>query len=90
MEIPANLEQKIDRVTETLRELCRSMADLSVVISTITVPELHVIRLYERRLAYNWAKSAHPEWVAILNRTKKRRTRKKYRDRIRRAYYMEV
>lgn len=37
-------------------------------------------------LAYNWAKAAHPEWVGILNRTKKRRTRKKYQDRIMRAY----
>ena len=36
--------------------------------------------------AYAWAKTAHPEWVGILNRTKKRRTRKKYRDRILRAY----
>lgn len=36
--------------------------------------------------AYNWARVEHPEWVGILNRTKKRRTWKKYHDRILRAY----
>ena len=36
--------------------------------------------------AYFWACNAHPEWVKILNRTKKKRTRKKYQDRILRAY----
>ena len=39
-----------------------------------------------RAQAYCWAKTAHPEWVGILNRTKKRRTRKKYQDRIMRGY----
>lgn len=37
-------------------------------------------------VAYFWARDAHPEWVKILNRTKKKRTRKKYQDRILRAY----
>lgn len=37
-------------------------------------------------LAHTWASGAHPEWVAHLNHTKKKRTRKKYQDRILRAY----
>lgn len=37
-------------------------------------------------LAYIWACDAHPKWVNVLNHTKKRRTRKKYQDRILRAY----
>lgn len=37
-------------------------------------------------LAYCWACGHRPEWVRILNRTKKGRTRKKYQDRILRAY----
>jgi len=36
--------------------------------------------------AYAWAQETHPQWVAILNRTKKKRTRKKYQDRIWREY----
>lgn len=37
-------------------------------------------------VALTWAKRQYPEWVAIMNRTKKRRVRKKYHDRILRAY----
>lgn len=37
-------------------------------------------------LAYRWACVSRPEWVKILNRTKKGRTRKKYQDKILRAY----
>lgn len=40
--------------------------------------------------AYAWATVHRPKWVNILNRTKKRRTRKKYQDRIMRAYQKEV
>lgn len=41
---------------------------------------------WEFVLAYAWACGARPKWVRILNRTKKHRTRKKYQDRILRAY----
>lgn len=37
-----------------------------------------------------WAETAHPEWVAIHNRTKKARIRKKYYDRIMRGYAAEI
>jgi uncharacterized protein YukE len=40
-------------------------------------------------VAYKWAERAHPEWVKIMRRTKKRRIRKKYADRIWRAYLKE-
>lgn len=40
----------------------------------------------ELACAYLWAKEIHPEWVAIMNRTKKKRIRKKYKDRILREY----
>lgn len=46
--------------------------------------------LHWGRLAVEWAETAHPEWVKILNRTKKRRTRKKYLTRILRAYEEET
>ena len=41
---------------------------------------------WEFVLAYAWACEAQPKWVNILNHTKKNRTRKKYQDRILRAY----
>lgn len=37
-----------------------------------------------------WAMEAHPEWCHIMHRTKKGRTRKKYSQRILRAYLEEV
>lgn len=43
-------------------------------------------RQWQFILAYGWARGSHPEWVKILDRTKKKRIRKKYRDRILRAY----
>lgn len=36
-----------------------------------------------------WAERVHPEWVKIMRRTKKCRIRKKYADRIWRAYLKE-
>lgn len=77
----------LKKMAESVGELFRAVADWVSAASALLTPLLTESQWH---LAYNWAKSAHPEWVAILNRTKKRRTRKKYRDRIRRAYYMEV
>lgn len=37
-----------------------------------------------------WCMESHPDWVHILRRTKKKRTRKKYHDRLRRAFLEEV
>lgn len=39
---------------------------------------------------YAWCMENHPDWVHILRRTKKKRTRKKYIDRLRRAFLEEV
>lgn len=80
-------KQQLDRIAESVRELGRVLTRCFCDITIQLTPRLHDFQWY---LQYVWAESAHPEWVAILNRTKKRRTRKKYRDRIRRAYYMEV
>lgn len=39
--------------------------------------------------AYHWAEKHRPKWVAIMNRTKKRRIVNKYRNRILKAYKEE-
>ena len=74
-------------IAANLGELFRAVADWVHTTAVLLTP---LLVEPQWRLACIWAKGAHPEWVAIMNRTKKRRTRKKYRDRIRRAYYMEV
>ena len=45
--------------------------------------------IQEFSTAFRWAETAHPEWVRIYRRTKKRRTRKKYQDRIMRTWRKE-
>lgn len=37
-----------------------------------------------------WCMENHPDWIHILRRTKKKRIRKKYHDRLRRAFLEEV
>ena len=42
----------------------------------------------ERFLSHIWACGNKPEWVHIMNRTKRKRIKKKYADRILREYRM--
>ena len=47
----------------------------------------HIAKVeYEKEAAISWARSARPTWHAVYHRTKKKRTRKKYLDRIIREY----
>lgn len=62
-----------EAITSTAAALAESLPDISALFSL------------ENR-AMLWASNKHPEWLTIYNRTKKRRIRKKYRDRIMRAY----
>lgn len=56
-------------------------------------PVAEAFRVYIGNLAaayIAWCLDNHPDWVRILRRTKKKRTRKKYTDRLRRAFLEEV
>lgn len=44
-----------------------------------------IVTNYES-IAYTWAERYHPEWMKIFRRTKKKRIRKKYHDRIMRSF----
>ena len=46
----------------------------------------YVEQYAEQQAAISWARSARPAWYAIYYRTKKKRTRKKYLNRIIREY----
>ena len=81
------VSEALQNIAANLGELFRAVSDWVRSAAAQLAP---LLAETQWSLAYIWAKSAHPEWVAIMNRTKKRRTRKKYADRIRRAYYMEV
>lgn len=45
-----------------------------------------ICKIHVQNRAFLWAKYTHPEWLKILNRTKKRRIKEKYRKRILREY----
>lgn len=47
---------------------------------------IEAIKSGEEGIAYTWAENTHPEWMKIHRRTKKKRIRKKYHDRIMRAF----
>jgi hypothetical protein len=55
-------------------------------------PILQLYREYIRKTAQeiaDWCRINHPDWLQILLRTKKKRIKKKYRDRIFRAFMEE-
>lgn len=76
----------MERLNEALRNFGQAAGQVIKALSEI----LSSICDTEFLIAYRWAKETHPEWVAILNRTKKKRIRKKYQDRILREYKKEV
>lgn len=75
----------VEKLTEALRNFGeaagKAIKALAETLSSICDTEF--------LCAYRWAKEVHPEWVVILNRTKKNRIIKKYQDRILREYKKE-
>lgn len=71
-----------NQIAEAIGQMAAILADnwAQIVAAWSQVPTMEFV------LAYAWACGARPEWVTRLNRTKKKRTRKKYQDRILRAY----
>lgn len=79
----------MENLDEALREFGNAIGNLAKAIGKVIKELAKNLQLdfdIEFLLAYNWAKKEHPEWVTILNRTKKKRIRKKYQDWILREY----
>ena len=70
------------QLSETFRQIAAALSENMATISAAWLQNPS----WEFVIAYAWACEARPKWVRILNRTKKERTRKKYQDRILRAY----
>ena len=75
-------ERALPLILESYQILCGEI--LRIWEALVGVVDVSTIR------AHIWAYRVHPEWVAILLRTKKGRTRKKYHDRILRSYAKEA
>lgn len=55
-------------------------------IANVLPSVIEAIKSGEEMIAYTWAENTHPEWIKILRRTKKKRIRKKYHNRIMRGF----
>ena len=75
-------------LTNAVSQLSESTAKATTSLSTLnSIVKDFAERWRKSELsALLWAANNHPEWCAVLNRTKKRRIKKKYRDRVMRAY----
>ena len=84
----ASLNEAFRKLAEAAAETGRAIAEAIIKAFEPLAPVIKAI-LNGENLAMLWASNTHPEWVAIYERTKKARIRKKYRDRIMRAYRAE-
>lgn len=82
------VRQAFEAMGVALGKAAKALGKVVMAASDLAVTFLHspLRDAYTWYVALNWAKRQYPEWVAIMNRTKKRRVRKKYHDRILRAY----
>ena len=94
--VAAELNRITAQLSETLVPFFNSLCEILSHAAAVLAENMAQISAAWRQdpswefvLAYAWACGAKPRWVIILNRTKKQRTRKKYQDRILRAYRLE-
>lgn len=76
-----------DALSEALQPVIESAKEIFKNVSEMLMS--YYWQDYEWQMAQLWAYGARPEWMRIYNRTKKRRTRKKYHDKILREYRKE-
>lgn len=84
----ADFSAAVARMAQAAQDAVRALAEVITSAAAALaegLPGISALFSLETR-AMLWASIKHPEWMTIYNRTKKRRTRKKYRDRIMRAY----
>ena len=83
-----DLSDALGRMAQAAADADRAMAEAITAVAAVlteTWTDITAIFSLETR-AMLWASNKHPEWLTIYNRTKKKRIRKKYHDRIMRAY----
>lgn len=83
------IKEAREKITEGLLEVVRILEKYSnELISGIS--DAISVMIEQESTAMIWAEENRPEWVKIYYRTKKARIRKKYHDRIMRAYMKET
>lgn len=82
---------ELEIVCEALKEVAAAFgglfAEISKQVAVVAAGITHLASEATRwHVAYEWASKTHPQWVKIMQRTKKRRVWKKYHNRILREY----
>ena len=72
-----------ERVTESIKSVADSLTQF---FDSVANWLGSIVPVAVELLAYSKAQNEHPEWVKRANRSKKKRIRKKYHDRIMREY----
>lgn len=91
----SRLEVAANRFSESIVAAAEAAGEMLAALAELVMPTLQqieeVLQLYEeQQAAVSWARSARPTWYAIYYRTKKKRVRKKYLDRIIKDYRQEA
>lgn len=91
-ELCGALREAGEKMTAVMRAAAAALSELYAVPLEIFVRQLAAAKIGAEHLrrAIKWAEVNRPKWVAIMRRTKKHRIRKKYADRILRAYEEET
>lgn len=76
-----------NRAAQDISDMILAFADTVAGCFKSVMPTLSFLN-DERILSHIWACGNKPEWVHIMNRTKRKRIKKKYADRILREYRM--
>ena len=84
IDLPEDFAEKAYAVAETIRDAVELVSNYITDVWGKVHAMLSAIQ--EAEIAIAWARSARPSWYAIYYRTKKKRIRKKYLDRIIREY----
>lgn len=79
-------ETAVPAVESAVQALLQIVKNIAESIMEVLPTAIEAVVTNVETIAFFWAEHNHPEWVRIYHRTKKKRIRKKYHDRIMRAF----
>lgn len=84
------LAKAAEALSEYLAQFLRAFNETISASGFCALPVEFAALVVREKSAVLWAQTAYPKWATMYKRAKKWRVRKKYRDRIMRAYFSEI
>ena len=82
-----SIDDALQRFSAAAQQAAQGIADMISSIAAILSETLNGLSFGDdERFAFVWACVNHPDWYQLMNHTKRKRIRKKYKDRIVREY----